>query len=96
MTTNDKTDGASGDLGDDDDRTPTERPPRRPASDTALRLARAATLLNAIATKFGAAAGGVDRLGPDERALFVRRICADGRVTARALVAFLDDIEAAG
>jgi hypothetical protein len=86
--------GAANGYGGDEELTPEERPPRRPASDAALRLARAATLLNSIATEFASAGGLVDRLAPNERPLFVRRIVDAGRVSVEGLSAFLDDIEA--
>jgi hypothetical protein len=86
--------GLSDGFGGDEELTPEERPPRRPASDAALRLARAATLLNSIASEFAKAGGLVDRLAPNERPLFVRRIVDSGRVSVEGLNAFLDDIEA--
>src|SRR4051812_13751020 len=88
------TDGASDGFGGDEELTPEERPPRRPASDGALRLARAATLLNSIATEFASSGGRLDRLAPNERPLFLRRVCDAGRKTVRALAALIDDIEA--
>lgn len=83
-------------IGDDDERTPTptERPIRRPASDAALRLARAASILNSLSTEFGRAGGILDRLAENERPVFLQRICEDGRGTCVALTALIDDIEA--
>jgi hypothetical protein len=89
-----KADGVSNGFGGDEELTPEERPPRKPASDAALRLARAAALLNSIATEFAKAGGLVDRLAPNERPLFVRRIVDAGRVSVEGLTSFLDDIEA--
>jgi len=80
-------------LGDDDERTPTERPPRQPASDAALRFARAATLLNSLASELAKAGGLLDRLPEHRRLLFLRDTVANGRATARALDAVMDDVE---
>jgi hypothetical protein len=87
-------DGARDAFGTDDDRTPTERPPRRPASDVALRLARAAAIEAAFSVELARAGGVVDRLAPDERPLYLRRVIAAVRKNQLGLAGLMDDIEA--
>jgi hypothetical protein len=90
----DATDGAADGLEAFDDETPVERPPRRPASDAALRLARAATIENAFAVELAHAGGVVDGLAPDERPLYLRRVVAAVRKNQLGLTLLLEDIEA--
>ena len=78
----------------DNDDTPTDRIiPIRPASDTALRLAEACTLLQWIALEFGKAGARVDGLTGAERRVFIKRTCDQGRQTARSLSALIEDLD---
>lgn len=89
--------GDSDEFDSSEGRTPVDRPKPRsgPATDTALRLARAASILNAFASKLGADAGIVDRLDRGERPLYLRRVIASIRKNQLGLSALLDDIEKA-
>jgi hypothetical protein len=75
----------SGDQPDEFDSSPGTRPGIRPPSSEALRLANVASLLNAIATEYAIAAGGLDGLALDERRLLLLKLEQLGRQTARAV-----------
>jgi len=78
-------------------RTPRQRPPipDQLPSDTSLRLARAAQIINQIASVLGEDAGKVDQLQGPKRAIFLTETFDDARGTARDLIALIDDIERA-
>jgi hypothetical protein len=86
--------GVGNRLDDDEERTPVERPPRRPASDAALRLARAAAIEAAFSVELAHAGGVVDRLTAGERPLYLRRVIGAVRKNQLGLAALMDDIEA--
>jgi hypothetical protein len=76
------------------DDTPTDRIiPIRPASDAALRLAEACTLLQWIALEFGKAGARIDGLPTDEQRIFLRKTCDHGRRTVRNLSALIEDLD---
>ena len=86
--------GAANGYGGDEELTPEERPPRRPASDAALRIARAAAIENSFAIELARAGGILDRLAGGERSLYLRRIIGSVRKNQLGLTALMDDIEA--
>jgi len=78
-----------------EEETPRQRPPipAEHASDTALRMARAAAILNQAATVLGRDAGKLDQLGTTARAALLEGDLEDVRGIARGLLALMDDIE---
>jgi hypothetical protein len=56
-------------------------------------MVRAAAILNAFATELGKSGGVFEGLAPDERPLFIRRVCGAGRQHAAALARLMDDLE---
>lgn len=66
---------------------------RRGPSDTHLRMANGASILNSIATELAGSGGDFDRLPPDKKVLFLRDTLANCRATIRAFERLVDDLE---
>jgi hypothetical protein len=76
----------------DDDITPPVRGRESIPSDAAIRLRDAADILNGIALAFARTGGDIDELPPAERQLTLRRLCAHGHRTAKALTELFSDL----
>jgi hypothetical protein len=78
-----------------EEQTPRQRPPipAQLPSDTALRMARASTILNKFATVLGRDAGKLDQLGRSARAALLEGDIADVRRLTSGLLALMNDIE---